>query len=151
MHCIDEDFGYAECCSGADPSACMEKFRYCTQGVEQNVYRELTCMQVSCPKGNKPAIHRHDDYALIESEIMDWGIMSNAYQCRVVISASERLNGKLIVEIYSVNDASIRVYQMPNSFNREIYGTKGILENNRINITDEPAIFKVPTDWTVIL
>ena len=108
-------------------------------------------MQVDCPKDNKPVIHRHENFALIESEILEWGIISNAYQCRVVISASENLNGQLLVEIYSINDASIRVYQMPNNFNTDIYDTKGILENNRINITDKPAIYKVPTDWTIVL
>jgi hypothetical protein len=41
---------------------------------------------------------------------------------------------------------------MPNSFDGEEYGTKGILENNFVsyNATNGES-FTVPTDWSVII
>jgi len=58
------------------------------------------------------------------------------------------MNGKLKVEIISVEDVSANIYLMPNSFS-DSYGTHGILENNKMYINVESGTYTIPSDWSL--
>lgn len=47
----------------------------------------------------------------------------------MIISASEALNGKIVLDITAVDDAEVHVFKMPKHFNKD-YGYKGLFENN---------------------
>jgi hypothetical protein len=59
------------------------------------------------------------------------------------------LNGKIKVKIDRVMNINLYVYQMPNSFNEEKYGTKGIFENNKLDSKVRKGTYEVPTDWSL--
>jgi hypothetical protein len=69
----------------------------------------------------------HQDYNQENADTLKWDWWSSAFNCRISISASPHLNGKLVVEIEKI-DALGWVYLQPNYFNNE-KGTHGILEN----------------------
>lgn len=66
----------------------------------------------------------------------------------MILTAAPGLNGKINVQILDVNDASLQIYRMPNSFNPS-FGTQGIFENNMYDNYIKTGLFVVPTDWTI--
>ena len=69
----------------------------------------------------------------------------------MVIRASGHLNAKLNVEIQTVKNTNLILYEMPNSFSKD-YGTHGILENNKIYNNERSGTKRtVPSDWSIWL
>jgi len=75
---------------------CTSKFRYCTTNVKQSVYKVFTCPPYECPGGTAYR-HEHSELNTPVYTKKDWDWMQNAYNCKIAISASSKLNGKLIV------------------------------------------------------
>jgi hypothetical protein len=59
-----------------------------------------------------------------------WGTSNPAHNCKFAISASSALNGKLVVELISV-DVYAYVFLQPNNFDNN-GKTKGIIENSKV-------------------
>ena len=68
----------------------------------------------------------------------------------MVISASEKLNGKIVVKLDSVNDAEVHVFMMPKHFNPD-YGYKGFFENNDYYTYQKDGTYEAPTDWVIYI
>lgn len=66
------------------------------------------------------------------------------------INATADLNGKIIVQFETIDDADVWVFLQPNAFSTK-YGTQGILENFKGAAKIKNGTFTVPTDWTVIV
>mmetsp|Transcript_17839 Transcript_17839/g.27600 ORF Transcript_17839/g.27600 Transcript_17839/m.27600 type:complete len:170 (+) Transcript_17839:124-633(+) len=104
-----------------------------------------------CPSGNKKYGHLHTkkDERVVTAATWGGWWRDKGYNCKIHIEAASHLNGKLIVEMDSVDQAKIYVYQQPNSFSDEI-GTHGIIENNMI-YTKKNGKFVVPADWSIYI
>jgi len=59
------------------------------------------------------------------------------------------INGKIKVSIDQSSSINIFVFLMPNSFNEEEAGSRGILQNNLEERNVKNGAFEVPTDWSV--
>ena len=46
-----------------------------------------------------------------------WGLFNSASHCKMVISASDALNGKIVIDITNVEDAEVHVFLMPRRWN----------------------------------
>ena len=68
----------------------------------------------------------------------------------MVISASEKLNGKLIVNLKSVDDAEVHIFMMPKHFNKD-YGYVGLFQNNDYYTYQKDGEYEAPSDWVFII
>lgn len=66
----------------------------------------------------------------------------------MIIGGAPGLNGKIKVEILDVDDVTIYIYEMPNSFS-DSYGTHGLLENGKFHQRVKSGVYTVPTDWSI--
>lgn len=76
---------------------------------------------------------------------------SRSYNCKIQISASNSLNGKLTVEALSVIGSDSYAYMMPNSFEQGESDTIGIYENELIQKIVDGDVISVPSDWSIII
>lgn len=69
----------------------------------QNIlYQSLTCPMYNCPNDNKLMDFTHVEYDDPQMHLAQWkNRMSNtaAYNCKIVIKADRKLNGKLTIDI----------------------------------------------------
>lgn len=68
----------------------------------------------------------------------------------MIISASDALNGKLILKIMNVEDAELHVFKMPKHFNKD-YGYKGFFENNDYYTYQREGTYEAPSDWVFFI
>ena len=64
--------------------------------------------------------------------------------------AAPSLVGKIKVEILTVDDTKLQIFEQPNVFNNK-YGTHGVLENNKYYENRKSGEHVVPTDWNIII
>ena len=76
-------------------------------------------------------MYEHSEYDKPKVFSKRWGFFDYGYNCKMRFRANKRLNGKLRVEVESINDARAFVYLMPNEFN-ESYEMHGIFENDKM-------------------
>ena len=111
VHCIDDQFTSSECCDYQDGTLqeeCISKYKFCTKGLEQSVYKVFTCPPFSCPNGFEQVMHTNLNEE-IRTEI-NWGSFSDGFNCKAKINAADSLNGKLRVRM-NVKGAYIYLYQ----------------------------------------
>ena len=157
VNCIDQEFSESHCCEYEPGSkaldSCMAKYRYCSYNLSHSRYRVFTCPPFNCPgAGGRPGFYMHQELGKEHIVQQEWSWLENAYNCKIAISASPHLNGKIIVETEKFGSAAY-VYLQPNHFN-EKYGTHGILENGMVypvKKADGKQIYTVPTDWTIYI
>ena len=68
----------------------------------------------------------------------------------MVISASDKLNGKLVLNLKTVDDAEVHVFMMPKNFNAD-YGYIGLFENNDYYTYQSSGTYTAPSDWYFIV
>jgi hypothetical protein len=86
------------------------------------------------------------------SKTWDW--WKTAYNCKIQLSAEPGINGKLILQIVSVENAQAYVFMQPNTFDKSLSPTHGLLENNMVYAYDKrktSGVYAVPSDWTVTI
>ena len=93
------------------------------------MYKVFTCPSDGCPAYTK---YVHDDYNEDHNITKSWKDLSNAYNCKISITAEPSLNGKIVVEATKLTDASTYVYLQPNNRKRDGKDTHGIVENNMV-------------------
>lgn len=151
VHCATEDFQYTHCCEFEEGERelqmCMDRFKYCTRNIQGFGVKELTCPSQNCPQN---IVREHDDYYQGKVDIREWSILESGLNCKIVVKAHEYLNGKLIVNIASLEEASASVYLMPNYFSKD-YGFHGLFENGKEYHTVGTGQYEVPSDWTVFI
>ena len=103
----------------------------------------------NCPAG--PTTHEFQNIGEQHSMRRQWGWLDLGANCKYVIKANARLNGKIVVEIQKVRGVNMYLYLQPNHFNSKKYGTHGILENNKIYKNVVSGKYTVPTDWSIWL
>lgn len=137
VNCINQEFSESECCeydTGSEAlalQACMSKYRYCSYNLNHSLYRVFTCPPFNCPGVlGQPEFYMHQELRKEHVIKRTWSWLENAYNCKIAISASPHLNGKIIVETEKFDSATY-VYLQPNHFNKK-YGTHGILENGMV-------------------
>ena len=81
----------------------------------------------------------------------NWGVSSDSGKhCKMVISASDKLNGKLVINLKTVDDAEVHVFMMPKNFNAD-YGYIGLFENNDYYTYQSSGTYTAPSDWYFIV
>ena len=56
----------------------------------------------NCPNDNQLINYEHNAYNREENHFLDWRFKffnTNAYNCRMIIKADRKLNGKLMIEL----------------------------------------------------
>ena len=123
----------------------------CTNNVTQQVYKELTMPPFACPNKNDPAILEHTQMYKKRTVEAEWKWLQSGLLCRIVIKASDKISGKLVVRVDEVGKEALAVFQQPNSFPPE-YGSKGIIENNQVYLDKKKGSQHfIPTDWTMTI
>jgi len=74
------------------------KNKYCSINLQSSLYKTFTCLPALCP-GGAPDKHLHEDFNGEYVVQKEWGWFANAFNCRISISASPHLNGKVSVDI----------------------------------------------------
>jgi len=108
-----------------EEEACNAPGWYCTTGITETSYKLLTCPQQLCPT---EGAYTHEATEMNQEVLhsKNWNLKSDpGRHCKMVISASEKLNGKLIVNLKSVDDAEVHIFMMPKHFNKD-YGYVGL-------------------------
>ena len=106
--CIDYSFKYGACCEYSelnemeDLERCRNKYMYCTTNLTKTYYRRLTCPQSNCPAGEE--IYNHTEYGKTKYISRNWGWFDHGFNCKIKLVASPDLNGKLIMNIQTVDD-----------------------------------------------
>lgn len=59
VNCISNDFKSTRCCHHSDTN-CMGNYRWCTRGIWNYDYLQLTCPMQDCPNGNNAISHKHN-------------------------------------------------------------------------------------------
>jgi len=80
----------------------MNRYDICTVGLDSNLYKMLTCPMYNCPNDNQLINYEHNAYNREENHFLDWRFKffnTNAYNCRMIIKADRKLNGKLMIEL----------------------------------------------------
>lgn len=124
--CINEDFATAECCLD---QLCRDKYKYCSTNLLSKNYKALTCPIKNCPAG--PMTFKHMAINSQEKVTRQWGLFDNGFNCKYIVNADSKLNGKIILNIEEVTNAFVNIYLQPNTFNQKEFQTHGILENNK--------------------
>ncbi len=145
--CISDDFENGICCANEE---CRSKFKYCSHNLSQNKYRMLTCPAYKCPDG--PFVDTHTKMGETKEATREWGRNNIGFNCKYIIRAdSEKLNGKIVIDIVRTEESHLYVYLLPNTFDEHRYHTHGILENNHFFKNVRSGTYRVPTDWSIWL
>ena len=108
-----------------------------------------------CPGNNLKSVTHSKFNDMVYTDI-EWGWFNTAFNCKVQINSTENLNGKLVLEIVNVDDATLYVYLQPNNFHvDQNKPTIGLIENNMVynhySWTKGGRKYEIPTDWTAYL
>ena len=107
----------------------MEPFKFCTLGLTQDAYKSFTCPPKDCPDGDD-RLYEHVEF-LRKKTIKTFKWWNSALNCKVAVTASSSLNGKLIVQITDVQNAQASVYLQPNNVGLDS-NYHGLVENDKI-------------------
>ena len=87
---------------------------------------------MGCPGGGPKMISLKELYKE-QTIYVTWGHFENAYHCKILIKGQEGVNGKIVMDVTSNENAASWIYLQPNNFNeKQGGGTRGIVENNMI-------------------
>mmetsp|Transcript_16769 Transcript_16769/g.25839 ORF Transcript_16769/g.25839 Transcript_16769/m.25839 type:complete len:197 (+) Transcript_16769:222-812(+) len=129
----------------------MQHHKYCSLNLDSGAFKVFTCPMENCPAGNSLVSQNHTKINEIVHSSAKWSANERGYNCKVQISASPLVNGKLNVKVESVHgQMKLYVYMQPNHFNSKVKQTYGVEENGMAyQVSSYPRTFKVPSDWSV--
>lgn len=70
-------------------------------------------MDSACPQSIE---FTHTEFDKYQTFTRAWGLFENALNCKMVIKADGKLNGKLRVDIIEAKGTTVTTYLMPNKF-----------------------------------
>lgn len=152
--CASYDFQANQCCrhSEADKQRdCMNDYEYCSANVTKTeIIRVMNCPNQGCNEFKHVVIQEYDK-EVAEEKVWGWFI-ATAYGCKIVIEASDELNGILYVDIWSRERTNTDIFQTPKYFSKD-HGNHGFY-NNEDDFYESGTggnVFWVPTDWKIII
>lgn len=151
MHCTDLQFTSSFCCSEAQSEQCLQKYTYCTKGLQSATYKQLTCpIQKECPQAKFVTHTEH--WSPVKTQLK-WEKGSKSINCRVIVKGDASLPGKITIELLEDDGALPLIFFQPS---RIVSGsTHGIVENYKMRFPglkkDGISVYKVPADWSVFL
>mmetsp|Transcript_1967 Transcript_1967/g.2917 ORF Transcript_1967/g.2917 Transcript_1967/m.2917 type:complete len:249 (-) Transcript_1967:908-1654(-) len=152
VHCVDSTFLNGYCCTESDTlERCMNRYDYCTSHLQYSIYKVFTCpMQDNCPSGGL----KHIEHTEIESLVEDRVAWTDPGKfCKIKVSASSHMNGKMKFYFNSVQGATAYLYLQPNDYDHDTVNAIGMAENKKVYSYPKQgkSEFEVPTDWSFYL
>ena len=82
---------------------------------------------------------------------INWNFFDSGLLCRVIISAKESINGKLMLQIRETSGERISFFMQPNNL-PEDHEPRGFQENGKVSIGVKRGVTEfVPSDWSFYL
>ena len=93
----------------------MDKYKFCANGVTSQIYQEFTVASFSCDAAEGTSMVHLEELYDEKDLTINWNFFDSGLLCRVIISAKESINGKLMLQIREISGERISFFMQPNN------------------------------------